>query len=436
VTDRSFTKDLRIVLQGRDFRRLFAVRLSSQAGDGAFQVGLASLVFFSPERAATTQAAAVAAVVTLLPYTLIGPFAGVLLDVWQRRQILLVANAVRTLMVIGVGLLVLSGAPDVVLYGGALACLSLNRFFLACLGASLPQVVPHDELVMANAVSPTCGTIAALLGAGLGYLPRALFGAGDATDAVILLCSAAGYAASAGLATRMPRDLLGPAEPAPLSWRSAWSAGRDVLHDMVDGARHVRQRRRAARALAVIGVHRIGYGAMTISVVLLCRNLFNDPADPGAALNLLAAAVTASGLGIGLAAVLTPPGAARLGRRGWIGACVIASGAVQFVLLAAVEPVMLLVGAFLLGLFAQGAKICVDAVLQETVADTYRGRVFAFYDVVFNAAFVTAAGIVLAVVPTDGYNPVLIGTIGVVDLAAGALFLRAGRRRDRAPLPA
>src|SRR4029453_10919932 len=214
---RSFVSDLRVVLQGRDFRKLFAVRLVSQASDGAFQVGLASLVFFSPERDATTTAAAMAAVVTVLPYTLVGPFAGVLLDVWPRRQVLLVANAVRALMVIGVAALVMFDGVGLPLYVSALACLSVNRFFLAGLGASLPHVVPRHELVMANAVSPTCGTVAALLGAGAGYGVRRVLGPGDPTDAVVVLVAALGYAASALLARRMSRDLLGPVEPAPLT---------------------------------------------------------------------------------------------------------------------------------------------------------------------------------------------------------------------------
>jgi hypothetical protein len=61
-SDRSFLSDLLVVLRGHDFRRLFAVRLASQASDGAFQVGLASLVFFSPDRATTPEAVAIAAV--------------------------------------------------------------------------------------------------------------------------------------------------------------------------------------------------------------------------------------------------------------------------------------------------------------------------------------------------------------------------------------
>ena len=45
-----------------------------------------------------------------------------------------------------------------------------------------------------------------------------------------------------------------------------------------------------------------------------------------------------------------------------------------------------LVVGFGLGLAAQGVEICVDTILQEDVDDAYRGRVFAFYDMMFNAA--------------------------------------------------
>ena len=64
---------LRDVLSSSGYRRLLGTRLASQAGDGAFQVGLASLVFFSPERAATTSAVAWAFTAALVPYTLVGP---------------------------------------------------------------------------------------------------------------------------------------------------------------------------------------------------------------------------------------------------------------------------------------------------------------------------------------------------------------------------
>ena len=84
--------ELRRLLALTGFRRLFAVRLTSQAGDGMFQVGLATLFFFSPESAGTATGVAAAFAVLLLPFTVVGPWAGVLLDRWRRRQVLLVGN--------------------------------------------------------------------------------------------------------------------------------------------------------------------------------------------------------------------------------------------------------------------------------------------------------------------------------------------------------
>ncbi len=428
-SDRSFLSDLLVVLRGRDFRRLFAVRLASQASDGAFQVGLASLVFFSPDRATTPEAVAIAAVVTVLPYTLIGPFAGVLLDVWPRRQVLLFANTLRALMVAGVAALVLVGAVGLPLYLAALACLSVNRFFLAGLGASLPHVVPRHELVMANAVSPTCGTVAALLGAGVGFGLRLVLGDADPASAAVLLVSGGGYALSAALATRMGRDLLGPDQSAPLNWQSFSSVGRDVLADLAAGGRHVHERRRAGRALAMIGAHRVGYGVMTITLALLCRNYFADPADADAGLSLLARAVTVTGLGIAAAAFLTPVAARRLGSARWITACIGAAALVQALMVIHLNLATLLTGAFVLGLTGQGAKICVDAIVQDTVDDSYRGRVFSFYDVVFNAAFVSAAGLSVLLLPADGYSrPVFAGVAVLFAVIAGVYLVGESRQ--------
>src|SRR4051812_413713 len=427
---RSFVSDLLVVLRGRDFRRLFAVRLASQASDGAFQVGLASLVFFSPDRATTPEAVAIAAGGTVLPYTPIGPFARGLLDVWPRRQVMLFANALRAIMVIGVSALVLAGAVGPPLYIAALACLSVNRFFLAGLGASLPHVVPRHELVMANAVSPTCGTVAALAGAGLAFGLRVLLGTGGGTDSLILLVSAAGYGAAAALATRMHRDLLGPTERAPLNWSTFSSAGRDVLSDLRDGARHVRSRPRAARALALIGVHRVGYGVMTITLMLLCRNYFTDPQKVDEGLALLARAVTATGLGIAVSALVTPPAAARFGPWRWIGACIGAAAVIEGLFVVHIGLGLLFLGAFGLGLTGQGAKICVDAVVQDTVDDGFRGRVFSFYDMVFNAAFVASAGLAVLLLPSNGNSRPVFAGVTVLFALGAAGYLIAERRQE------
>ena len=75
-----------------DFRRLLELRAVSQFADGLFQAGLVGGLLFSPERQATPLAIAGAFAALYLPYSLLGPFAGALLDRWDRRQVLIVAN--------------------------------------------------------------------------------------------------------------------------------------------------------------------------------------------------------------------------------------------------------------------------------------------------------------------------------------------------------
>ena len=90
-------------LLGRpDFRRLLVVRMLGQFADGVFQASLAGTILFNPERQAHAADIAAGFAVLLLPYSLLGPFAGVLLDRWSRQRVLLGANLFRALLVCAV----------------------------------------------------------------------------------------------------------------------------------------------------------------------------------------------------------------------------------------------------------------------------------------------------------------------------------------------
>jgi Na+/melibiose symporter-like transporter len=110
-----------------DFRRLLTVRLVSQCSDGLFQAGLATLFFFSPENATTATGVAAAFAVLLLPFTVVGPWAGVLLDRWRRRQVLLVGNLVRTALTVLIAVIMATAGVGPVVYVLALVTLSVNR---------------------------------------------------------------------------------------------------------------------------------------------------------------------------------------------------------------------------------------------------------------------------------------------------------------------
>jgi MFS family permease len=430
-----FVGDLRIVLRERDFRRLYATRLTSQSADGIFEAGLASLFFFSAQRTASAAGFALATAVAILPYTLVGPFAGVLLDRWSRRQVLVRVNLVRSALVVVIAAMVLGGAIGWPLYALVLACLSFNRFFLAGLGASLPHVVRQDELVMGNAVSTTSGTVVALGGAGVAIVVRQVLGGGDPTDAVIVLFAAGCYLASSLTARTMHRNLLGPNLDERQAWADAPAAVRGVAVGMVRASVHLWRRRPALDALAVVGGQRFAYGLVTVAMFLLCRATFADPADPDAGAVRLAVAFVVSGIGFLAAGFITPVVTRRIRLQTWIVLCCLAAAALGAVFAATMTYPVALATGLAVGIAMQGTKICADSIVQANTDDDFRGRAMSFYDMVFNITFVAAAAVCAAVLPADGNSPALFAAVAVIYLVTGVAYA-AARRHDPQAAPA
>lgn len=411
--------ELRTILSGRGFRLLYATRLLAQSADGLLQAGLASYVLFSPERQADGGKVAAAFAVLLLPYSLVGPFAGVLLDRWRRQRVLVLANVVRGALVAVLAVLVWGGSTGGGFLVVALCVLGVNRFFLAGLSAALPHVVEPGRLVTANALAATSGTVAAALGAALGLVVRAVGGGSDVVAAGTVVVAGLGYLASATVATRLGRDELGPERGDGLP--RVLEALRGVVAGMTAGVRHLTARPRPARALAAVGWYRFLFGLMTVLVVLLERGYFHAPSDADGGLRGVSLVFAATGLGVPVGAVLTPAAVRRIGPDRWVTVLLVGSGVGVVVLgLPFLEVPLALVG-FVLGLTGQGIKLCADTAVQQHVEDRYRGRVFALYDMLYNVAFVAAAGLAAATLPVDGHSAaVLAGTAGGFLLGAAA----------------
>lgn len=433
----SFSADLRAVLAEEGFRRLFASRLISQAGDGVFNAGFAAYAFFSAQSFPDPVAAVDAFAVLYLPYSLIGPFAGVFIDRWRRRQIIVYGALIRAAMVAVAGFVVLSGQTGIPLYVSALAVLGVNRFFLSAVSAGTPHVVRPDKLVMANAVAPTSGTVAGFVGGVAGLGLHLISGGGLAGSAATLWFGGACYVAAGLLGTRMDRDLLGP----PAAERDRASAGSlradlgHVVRGLTAGLGHLRTRRRAAYALGAVAVHRALYGTLLVEALLLYRNYFFHGGNGNRALGHVTELVITSAIGFGLAALITPPATRRLGKDQWITAWLLIGGIATLALGPAFrQPAYLLLG-FGLGLSAQCVKICVDTTVQQTVDDQYMGRVFAVYDMLYNVAYVAGPALAVPFLPATGKSYAVVIVVGALYLAAAAGYAALTRPRAAAQSP-
>ena len=414
----------RALLARRDFRRLILTRLTSQFGDGVFQAGLAGTVLFNPQRAADPVDVAAAFAVLLLPYSLVGPFAGVWLDRWSRRQVLLRANLVRAALVACVAVLVLAAVEGTAFYLAGLAVFSVNRFVLAALSAALPHTVDERCLVSANAFSTTSGAVATVVGGGAALGLLQVTGSGNASYAGVTLAAALPYLTAAAVVAGFARTDLGPDHMAP---SGRLSAG-EVARGMVSGARHAWAEQPAAAALTAISLHRLCYGFLTLMTLLLYRNSF--PADgpfPGGLLGL-GEVVAAGAAGTLLAAVITPPVVRRTGKSRWVVVLLATAGIAQLTLGLVLRPQTVVVGALLIGLVGQSVKICVDTTLQERIDDDHRGRVFSVYDTLFNITFVAALVLAALALPPSGVSRPVAAAVGVLYLLTAALHAWWSRR--------
>jgi MFS family permease len=386
------------------------------------QAALGSFVLFSPERQATAGQVAASFALLLLPYSLIGPFAGVFLDRWSRERILVVANLCRAVIMLGVAALVAAERDGLDLGATVLIALGFSRLVLAGLSAGLPRVVDARHLVTANALFPTAGTIAAAIGTVSGLLLMARLGP-DTPQRLIVLVGAA-LVVAALIAARIPRYALGPDADDPARTRRLTSDLAAVVRGMAAGIRHVHHRPAARRAVAVVVLHRFSFGALLIDVLLLVRNTLNPPEAASAALADFSLAAGGASFGALAAAMITPRMAGMMGVTRWAALTIVAAASLGPLAVSSQQLAMLVVGSFLMGFSGQAVKIAGDTVLQRDVDDDYRGRVFSLYDVLLNVALVLGIFLTAFTVPASGVSPALWMGMCVLLLATAAWSLR------------
>jgi MFS family permease len=355
--------------------------------------------------------------VTLLPYSLIGPFMGVFVDRWSRRALLTWANACRTVMLLSLPLWTGRIRGDAPLYGAVLVVTGLGRLFLTTKSAVLPVVVGEHRLLRANSISSGGGMVAALVGGVAGIGVVAAF-----SPTAAYLVSAAFYGVAA-LTARSIQAEMAHRDAAATALREQLRA---VLLALAAGLAEVWRRRRARLSLLGIFVLRITVIFVAIAAILVIKRDFPDAGDRFGRLSASAIALGAAGAGALIGALTAP----RLGRRlskprllilGFLlsgSAMMVAGIALNLLVIVAVT----LVGGY--GTFV--GKVSVDAEVQEALPDAFRGRAFALYDILYNLASIAAA-VVLVVFAGPSLGGLLIA-MGLITVVLAGLLADAMRR--------
>ncbi|MEH3131032.1 MAG: MFS transporter [Mycolicibacterium neoaurum] len=406
-----------------EFRRLLELRAVSQFGDGLFQAGLAGALLFNPERAAHPWAIAGAFAVLFLPYSALGPFAGALLDRWDRRTVLIGANAGRLLLMLAVGGALAVSSGDLTLLAGALIVNGFTRFVSSGLSAALPHVVPRDHVLTMNSVATATGALATFLGANFMLLPRWLLGADDGGAAVVIFLAAIPVALSLVLSVRFAPRALGPDDSARAVHGSVAYA---VSTGWVHGARTVAAVPTVAATLSGLAAHRMVFGINTLLVLVMVRHS-GDQEVAGLGLGTAVLFVAATGTGSFLATVLTPAAVGRWGRYRTANGALVLAMLIQLLAAWLYMPVMIACG-FVLGAAGQVVKLCADSAMQIDVDDALRGHVFTVQDALFWVTFVAAIALAAALIPTDGRSVTLVLLGSVLYLVGLAAHARLGRR--------
>ena len=408
------------VSKGSRLNRILTIRWSGQLTDGLFQSALASFVLFSPERAPNAISAALAFAVVLLPYSLIGPYVGIFLDRFSRQRIIRNCNYLRAANLLIIAWLVNSGSTGIVLTLFVLFAFGVNRLILSGLSAGLPLLVKKEELIAANALAVTGGTIWVVIGGGIGIGIKNLLSQNsdaDFADAVVILIASLGFLTAALACFRLNKYEIGPLEHEV----SAESRG---YKEVLEGLMILRSHSDALRGILSIGIQRGGITALTLMALLLERNSFNDPADPDAGLAGFGMALAIAGIGIGLGAIISPYGVIKFGRHRWMRLLMFLCIPPLLIYAAGINEISMIGSAFLVGLCGQGIKVTNDALVQSKITDEYRGRVFAFYDVAVNAGIVTGAIGAALILPDNGVTAYLPITIALFYLFAATVLMR------------
>ena len=410
------------VLRQRNFALVWLAGLISLTGDWLLVVALPLVVY---DLTGSTVATAAAVFARIVPRLLVGSVAGVFVDRWDRRRLMLVTNLLQGCCLLPL-LLVRSADWLWVIYVVSFARSILVPFFGAAENALLPRLVAEADLIPANALNGLNNNLARLVGPPLGGLAVARWGLGG----VALLDAASFFIAAALLAIVAVDGRATRTEPAAPQAANAWAA---VFGEWVAGLALVRRDRSVALLVLFVAIAEVGGGVVeALFVPFVASVLGGSEAEYGAILAVQAVGGLVGGAVIGqLGRGVSPVRLVGLGALG-VGAIDLVIFNAHRAVPGVLPPLILMV---LVGVPAAAIGAGYATLLQTLVADEYRGRVFGSIGAVGSLSVLIGAGLagalgdrlgIVATLTIDGATYLLAGALVLVGFSS--LFVaRAGK---------
>jgi predicted MFS family arabinose efflux permease len=397
---------MRVVRQRR-FALLWTAGLASLLGDWAFYTVVP--IFVLDQTGSVFLAGMVWAVIAL-PSVVVGPVAGVYVDRWDRRRIMLWGNVAQAMA--ATILAVAGSGPGIWIAMSALIInASLAAMILPAENALLPTLVREDDLTPANALNAMNDNLARIVGPPVGALAYTRFG----IEGVAVL-NAASFLVAAGLIRAVVPD--GEHQRARPERRVTGDGPEPIWKSLRSGARIVQHHRLLGILVLILGLVALADGPLAAMITPFVATTLGKGADGvGAFATLRGVAGILGGIVIG-----------QVGQRVRADRLLVVSAALNglgFAAMALVQDfaVACAILVVVIGPTHIGLHTTLMTLLQRGTEDAYRGRVFALVGAVTGALFLV--GTVGGSAAGDHFSPaaVIVGS-GLLFLVAALAALR------------
>ncbi|HKO24740.1 MAG TPA: MFS transporter [Chloroflexota bacterium] len=393
-------------LRRRNFALLWCAGLISLFGDRAM---MTALPFYVYQQTSSTLATAALFTAAYLPMVLLGSVAGVFVDRWDRKRIMVLTNLIQAFVMLLL-LLVRSSTWLWLVLLVAFVAVSVTMFSQPAERALLPRLVGEDHLVPANALAGLNDNIARLAGPPIGGTLLGFLGLGSVAimDSASFLIAAV-LTSLISVSPRTSSEQVDVTDAVVSSWPQVW-------REWLDALKVVRKDRLIAALFVVLGVTSLGGTIIDPLYAPFVRSVLHGGA---AALGWLS---TTGALGGLLGGLIVGQFGHKVPPRHLTGVGTVAVAVLMLVMYHQTSLPAVMVLGFVMTVPVVGAGVGSSTLLQTGVPDAYRGRVFGALNT--TAALVGLAGVGLAGIFGNvlGIVPML-GVAGAITLLAGVIAL-------------